>query len=741
MNSSTDKAIINIQQYADSEFERGKRQWELLDSIIRKYRSLDISEITDNDFLEPVWNFKGCTSGDKIYFDKNLSSSEHLPFQIFLKVLAIVLIKYHGLSASAVRGALQAGISRIVPYLISGETSVLSARKGTKFLTLVALEPSDIELMCNEIALENGSFGSSYCYFLDWIERFQSHEDLMVFASGIMTPWKAESQSVNGWLKKFKERHNLLSDVKPYPALSDETVSKVINKAIKFVEGIDVLPEQGIDITSFENTNPILELMHHVKSFNDSSDYTPSGNPYVLSRSREFRSLISSHKDHFEEMNPFSPHLNRNLMSKQREKDREIFNGGWFINLFDTAKQAAVWLIALTTGLRNYDLRNLKTNCLHYSKKFKIWYIKADIKKTKNTIYIPVGEPTVRALKLLNWLRFNYKSDYLIQHRTFTFTKQAETDERYNHKTADGMNKLLQDFTKNYGFSIETISDDGDEGTCHCIRATLAGFIGRHSTLAILILKKLFGHSNNLMPDRYLHHNVFVKKQRTKQLQDMHSQTAHSIAKSIVSGEVAGKKGEELKNGAEHLKAIVREELGSELKSKNQSLNEADVNKKLVDVLAKIILDDIENQQSHTLLTPMGVICMRATNHSSDSPCAAINNKNERDTLGVSRTMFGAVAQLPNPAQCTGADCADALLTKTVSLPLLEQFDWYTNVYRHHTFKDKDLAEDATHFVNTYYPIMLDDDSLRSSLSFRRTYGPLLKTLYGNVRKEGYFDE
>jgi hypothetical protein len=303
-------------------------------------------------------------------------------------------------------------------------------------------------------------------------------------------------------------------------------------------------------------------------------------------------------------------------------------------------------------------------------------------------------------------------------------------------KSSNVVNVALKGFAARHSIRLDTVSDDDDEGTCHCVRATLGSYIGSHSAMAILILKSLFGHSNNLMPDQYIRHNPFVKKFRHKQLEAMHSQTARDIATSIVNKKISGPKADELLQGLEHLE----EKLDEKGKLENDSLTEMDTHQKLIDVLSEIILADIVNEQSQTLLTLLGVICMRATNRTDSSPCAASTDALERDKAGVSRAMFNALPSLPNPAQCIGNGCPDALMTEKHSMPLLEKFDWYTNVLRTCTDPNRDMDEDAQQFMDTYYPIVMANDMLTEANDFINKYGKDLRVLYADRKQEGYFD-
>lgn len=718
--------IATTAQPHQEQFGRGTKQWQILDNLIQKYAAMDISDVTTGKFEDGYWEL--VTTGDKatLYFDKYLSSPLDLPLKICLKILVIHLIKYGQKSARPVTLAIRGFIAGFLPQIKQMTSPVLQSAKNNQWLPMGAMETTDITYSLEALA-RDGNLRTSITT-LAWMESYQAFPDLAPFIHGLVTPWVYEKIGASAWRENLQDRAGLTPEYKAYPAISDEVVSKIIATSIPYLEGIS----DSVDVEKIIEEKPskrsrlidFLIVIREAKAKVTTS--VPTNQAGQISKNQDFLNGL-------QKANDLLLQLGLPPVYETHTKYKSAVKTIWLSSLFNRAQEAALWIVALTTGLRNSDLRNLQTDCLHYSERFSIWFVRADLQKTNNTIYIPVGSPTVKAIRLLKWLRLSDGGNSLIQRAVFYWGDQPTEFHSYKIATGDTLNRKLKRFTNFYSIPLITVSDDeDDEATCHCIRATLAQYIGRHSTLAILILKKLFGHSNNLMPDKYLRHNPYVKKAREQQLEKMHSETAHSIATSIARKEVAGNRGEELLKGAEILK--------DKIKLENKSLTEMDVHRELIDVLQEIILEDIKNEQTQTLLTPVGVICMRATNQSNDSPCAASVNKAERDRAGVSRAIFGALPQLPNPAACVGLDCPDALATKTYSLPLLRQFDWYTNVYRHWTDEKRSVDEDASYFVRTYYPIILANDMLSEAEAFKKKYGPELRKLYGDIRAEGHFD-
>jgi hypothetical protein len=156
-----------------------------------------------------------------------------------------------------------------------------------------------------------------------------------------------------------------------------------------------------------------------------------------------------------------------------------------------------------------------------------------------------------------------------------------------------------------------------------------------------------------------------------------------------------------------------------ELRLKNQSLTEMEMFQTLEERLTQIFLDDMRNGETYALLTPMAVICNRACNNTLDSPCAAQSNNQDRISSGIKKAITDALSTLPNPAQCIGINCPDALMGKKWSRELLKSFDFYYK-YRNVIEPKATIEEDAKVFVSMYAT-------------------PLM-AIYSDEREEGYFN-
>ncbi|TMO83073.1 site-specific integrase [Pseudoalteromonas spongiae] len=710
---------------------RGKQQWNVLLSLVEKYNKKDLTNITTNKFDEDIWEPSAHHS--KLYlpikFNEILQLSAAYPFKVFLKIYAVYCLEELRMSFSTV-GIKVSSIKNIfAPIIMSLQEPILKAERDYEWLTLGELTAGDIYSIITQCSPDKCPH--ALLDSLNTIEIAQSFPDLAIFCSGFITPWQEDNMSLEKWKAHYNSSVGNILKRKPYSALSDESVSQIVKVAMPFIENISIEPGSGIMLSDKDKELPLIQLLDQIKTLSHKNkQFNYTNLPSIVYREPDFKNCIEKHKS-------FLSSINHDVKPYLREDSRNFYNqtptAKFYTELFAKAQQAAIWIVLLTTGLRNVDMRALTESSLVYSQKLNIWFIKAKILKTKNTIFIPAGQACVQAMKLLNYLRYSKNCPCLIQNKVFTFSLKEIPHEQLEVRSCATLNRKIKVFAQFYNIDVETVSESDDEYTSHCVRATLAGFIGRNSTLSILILKRLFGHSNFIMPEQYIRHNRLVQQKRAEILNEMHSEIAFEIAKSIANDEIAGPKSAELKKGAQRLK--------SQIRLKNESLNESDVHKALTTQLYEILMDDILEEQTHTLLTPMAVICMRATNQSSDSPCTSKENRVQRDSLGISRTMFNVLQQLPNPSQCVGIDCPDALATRTHSMPLLEQFDWYTNVYRYCTGKNNNnCAEDAQHFMNTYYPIIKANNLIVEAELFKKKYGAVLFKLFKDKREDGYFD-
>lgn len=688
---------IQLTDFQDSPFEIGRQQWSLLADLIKQYEHVDVSAFLHNSSLfDDVWYLKD-SSVPSFIFGKHFSKPEHYPFKVFIQVMSYELVIKQRYSSSTVIGHLNSFCTSFLSEF--QKIGVLTAHKDQPFRLMSAIDEDFITSHAQQLIAKTSKLPMGALYFLNFFQRLQ-HDHLKLFVSTLALPWKTEEVPIGDWREQQMEALDiLLSTSKYYAPLHFETVSLIVSHSLPIIENhfdvlaglFDCIREQKLESTS--------EKRKDLVSLRGVSEY------------------VERHKGVLNEILPIR------YRKKGKYEISPLFrkvSPSWFTEILRISQSACCWIILLTTGLRNIDMRHLVVNCCRPSKHHKrIWWLVTDIRKTKNRIVIPVGEPTYKAVSLLEKLRTSESEFLITNYREYDATPYGEAkreyneDELYNLKSSNTFTTLLMILPKRYDFSVPTINDD--EATPHCVRATLAGYIAENSNTAILILKRLFGHSNALMPDEYIRRNPLVIKKRDELQDEINKEIASDLAKALVREKVSGKFGEALIKGA----SAIRQEIEDDAKLNNESLTEIDLLQTLEDRFYQIFSDDVENGETYTLLTPMAVVCMRSTNNTTDSPCATQKNQIMRSDSNIKKAITDALGTLPNPAQCVGVSCNDALLGEKWSRPLLDSFDYFLN-YRNQLEPALDIKEEAEAFV--------------------KTYAAPLRAIYKDERDEGYFD-
>jgi len=681
----------------NSALEKGREMWICLDALVAHYNNADMSKISStSEFGDDIWD----VPGDARY---NFLWKSWLPEPEFFPLLVVCkIVAYHEMNT------LNKKVSTIKPYVASftsgfkalfASKGILTANRNQPFQNLSYLELIDI------LHLAQVEFADKRTISISantWLNQLTScplsvfpNAEFMISASRASLPWSTKPIRVwvnnvkNALLRQENESSyssEEVTQVKYYPPIKSSVMESLIQEAIPFVE---------------DHFELIKKVFDEIEVGNGSA----TGNGKAIHVS--IRAKIT-HK-YGKKLNSILP-----LLYTGQGKERAI-SLKWFTEFEHLIQGAIAWLILLTTGLRNSDMRNLVIGCCQPSKRFDLLsYLITDIKKTDLTNYIiPVPPIIARAVELAAIAKKDRTGDMLLTQKLAASMDNTTNDLR-KISCNQAFNSLIHAFASHFGIKLDTIIDDDKEATAHCIRATLAGYIGANSHAAIIILKRLFGHSNNLMPDAYLVNNPIIIKQRRKNITDAQEEQATIMSKNIINGKVTGTKGKQMLDGVKYIEGELKEEL------KNESLTEMDFHVRLEERLKEVLLMRIKGEDIYAFKTPMGVICMRSQSDSTDSPCAKLGNNQKRKELNISKDVTDAFATLPNPSQCIGKECSDAILGEDWSRDLLFSFDFYVKLLKGQGHKNIDIRNQAKHYI--------------------KNYGPLLKDIYSDEREEKYFD-
>jgi hypothetical protein len=329
-----------------------------------------------------------------------------------------------------------------------------------------------------------------------------------------------------------------------------------------------------------------------------------------------------------------------------------------------------------------------------------LFYLRADIQKTNNVIMLPVPGQTDKAFRLLEKIKFT-ESPYLLDAAIFESGIRApamanvkgDIDDEVGTQisTGDTLNKMIRDFAVH--FNIPFVSPtSGKLYTAHCYRTTVAGWLGAASNLSLLLVRRLFGHSNDRMPTVYLNNNPAFVAEREAQKARAHAETARQMGLAASQGQLAGIKGEQLERGYQAHKSRMEAE-----KQKSHSLTDAEVQMPFIQILEL----RINSGSVCAFLTPLGVQCMRNPSDTSQPPCAKRANRDK--TQAIDPDLLKHVSDI-NPEQCIGVSCTEAVLGPW-STSLLETLNWNRALLRHQlgdAFSEEHFSDSAKQFIKQY---------------------------------------
>ncbi|EPO3029762.1 hypothetical protein ACT7T5_003550 [Vibrio cholerae] len=692
----------------------GYQQWSVLNSLEKEYENIDMSKISaTSTFHDDNWVPHG---GSLYNFRWNdwFPDETDLPLMLVCKLVCYHQLSFANLAISTVKKSVAGFVTTFRDLFRS--KNILTSKRNQPFNTLLQLTSNDILLTAQNYLAKENALSPGPFEFLNRIKHIYSevYSNAYFLTSGLILPWNTQNISVQAWVKKLRQTHGLNTSVKSYPPLDLAVVSQLVQNATPFID-------------------EYYQLLTYV-----------------------FNEIEITQKDTTQKKHTLTKKTRKHIRTKFGEQLSNIIplkldnqgalKASWFRELETLIQGAAAWIILLTTGLRNVDMRHLEKGCCQNSKRHDLLhYLITDIKKTHLSRYIlPVPPQTHKAVMLLEQckrLAPSKKSRYL-----FTCTSSMSNNnlidatDGYKIDDCGTFNHILRNFASHYKIKLITLSDNNDEASCHCVRATLAGWIGTHSAAAVLLLKKLFGHSNALMPDAYLAHNPVIIKERNRHIAEGINKMSEELSDAIARGKVTGKAGDRLLVGAEVIRLQIAKDNSEDTDDTSKSnqkpitssgsatatsihhhqITEMDMRVQLKERIKELLLTRIKDQQIYALKTPMAVVCVRNTSNNCDAPCTIAGNHKTRQSLRLSKLITDALGTPPCPANCVGKACGDALFGDTWSRDLLLSFDYYIRYLEGVGHQSIAIRDEAKNFISTY--------------------GSILKELYADEREPGYFE-
>lgn len=345
-------------------------------------------------------------------------------------------------------------------------------------------------------------------------------------------------------------------------------------------------------------------------------------------------------------------------------------------NYFLLIQKSAIIIILITTGLRNWELRDIKVGSCKPDSLFSGAYkLEATIKKTAKEktgkkVFLPVPEITFIAITILEKLRpyNNPENKYLVN--------TLKDGGSYQNERVGGafLDKIIKKFCKekNIGYLPHP----------HQFRKTIAGWFGLHSKYAILLIMRLFSHESAAMSERYLFNNPLISAARRKLISETSLKLKGQIDEAIDENKMEGPVAERLKN-SEKFRGLTGDDLALSLKA--------------------FFAGQMEKGNLSLVLTPLCVCVLR---HNSAKPLPCSKNGS---TVGcvLDREIQAYASTKPSPTKCKGAICEHSLIIPFNLKKLSESMNYYKYVLEDAEYTDHIyIINEAKTFVDTHTSIV-----------------------------------
>ncbi len=641
-------------------------QWKLIDKLESEFKGKKVYD-TSNLFEHEVWfDDRPSYENAKVIWKTHLSDFGPA-MSTLVKVVFFEIRQVDHAEVSTIKGKLLRLKKSI--FEIIKQKGLLAGQHGEYCLGLNHITDDDLLLMIDSLLLSATS-RAAFVQECNEIARFIRHvnhfaKSVPVFEIKAQLPWvKSGNKGAKTWVdKRARDLDITFRTEQGFIPLCSETAAALIK------ESLTIIDDYGHHISM---VNPYLKdfLYGELPTIGVAKGLLKKYSPI-------FRSIIPP------------PDI-----SKLRDRSKIIAVFGWLRNIVSLARGACLNVLLFSTGLRNSDICNLKIqSCTNSGRIDMLYYIRTSIKKTKNHVAIPVPEQTHKTIEFLKKIKFT-NSDF-----AFDAYKYSNHTYKPHLKNEDGrvspstVNTMLKDFAEHFKIPF-TYPGTEEPFTAHNYRTTVAGWLDAHSNLSLLLIKRLFGHTNDVMPTTYLRNNPTFIQERKEQKEKSARETSHQMSLAASEGRVAGLKGEQLINGFNEHKSRLETS-----PDKSHSLTDTE----LILSFEQIIEHRILNESVCGFLTPFGVRCMRNPTDSTPPPCAQRSQKNKTREIGeeILRHM-----NVIDPQNCIGGSCEQAVLgpwSESILKTLLWNADYLKNKHGE-AFKEEHFREQAISFIRQYGP-------------------------------------
>lgn len=641
--------------------ELAKSQWALINQLERRYFGEKVFG-TSCEFQDNSW-FNGDGRSDQGRITWRESWTKNKALEVLLKVVYFEKLATDRTVISSLRAnSLNVQKKTLIPIIQS--RNLLTGDVGDYLLGLSQITDEDLLVALDSYLATNPTketFISRCNELASLIESINHIAELAPFYQiRARLPWEKDGKTARAWAtNRALDLEEIFGETDGFQPLPAETLFPIIERSLSLI----------LDYGEYFAT-----LRKAIKTSPPNTySYTKLADDLALEAIEKYGTIFSDIIAP-PDIGPLGK------TKKGAEAARK-----WIRKLLYLARGACVNIILLTTGLRNSDIRDLKVGACRPSGRLDmLYYLRASIRKTSNVVELPVPSQTDKAVKLLESIKFT-NSLYLIDGASV-----ASLDRMCAGNT---INNMIRRFAEHFKipFSVNSV---GDEASAHCYRTTVAGWLGSASNLSVLMVRRLFGHSNDVMPSVYLRNNPSFVRQAQKEKERAAEETAHQMALAASQGKVAGAKGNELERGYKNLRSRLEEN-----PKKSHSFTDSELVVSFSDLIKQRILDE----SICGFLTPFGVRCGRNSNDTTQPPCARRAHRDR--TINIDKTLLEHFSDIA-PQNCIGTSCDQAMIGPW-SEAIKESLLWYQKLLRHQLgdkFNDDHFIEHAKHFIKQYGP-------------------------------------
>lgn len=632
--------------------ELADAQWKCIKALERSYCGKRIRD-SGNLFEEAEW--RDLHTGDAIIWGSLDVCGERPALVLYIKIAAYQYLEIKRARLTTIKSSVSSLLTLLNALFISKR--ILLGCEGDYLFGINKLTSDDILFAIDaRIALaKTVQHGAIALDLIKSMSRFAVNE-LDIFCCTFEYPWR--DIGLHKWIaSRYAVLNVPLPEVRPFLAMPPETSRPLIERSMSVIEK---LSKVVLDIHRL-----VLE-----RGFVSYGEFLAT-----LEADRLFSKLD----------------VDFDLVGGAVCTADAVVSTAWFESIVDLVRAACINIILLTSGIRNIDLTMLKKGCCRPSGRVDVlYYLHADVLKNRVSMVLPVPPQAFEAIKVLEELRWDNDSPYLIARKPMAlYSGDSFLQGRVEKST---INRWLSKFAGWFNIPFITARGDDEEYTAHCYRATVAAWLDSASNLSVLLIRRLFGHANGLMPMAYLQHNPLFIKARKESIEAAAEIMSKRMAAAVSSGKVGGLRGDQLVRGYK---------LHSEtLRANSQSLTD----KEILTTFEQRIRERILGGSMLTMMTPFGVICARNPNDSRASPCAKRADKDRVQEFELDKELLDIVQAAPNPGQCIGKRCEFAILGPW-SVAIKESLAWYVDFLKGRSgmaITSDELREEAKMFIRQY---------------------------------------